>query len=76
MTGFDRPPLDGAYPTSAWLPGQTIHDPRFIPLGETPPGQYQLIVGLYETASGRRLKTAEGNDFVALSTLTLEGLTP
>jgi hypothetical protein len=76
VANFDRPPLDGAYPTSTWLPGQMIHDPRFIPLGEIKPGQYQLIVGLYETASGRRLKTVEGNDFMALSTLKLEGLAP
>jgi hypothetical protein len=64
---FDRPPLDGAYPTSTWLPGQTIIDPRHIPLQNVPPGEYRLIVGLYDPASQQRLLTASGTDFVELT---------
>jgi len=68
---FDRPPLDGAYPTSTWLPGQSIVDPRFIPLDGVPPGRYRLITGLYHAATGQRLTTPGGADFVELATITV-----
>jgi hypothetical protein len=68
---FDRPPLDGAYPTSTWLPGQTIIDPRHIPLQNVPAGEYRLIVGLYDPASQQRLLTASGADFVELARVTV-----
>jgi len=67
VTGFDRPPLDGAYPTSTWLPGQTIVDPRSIPIAGVAPGQYRLIIGLYDPLTQARLKTALGADFVELT---------
>jgi hypothetical protein len=71
VASFDRPPLDGAYPTTIWLPNQTILDPRYIPLAEVPPGDYTLIVGLYDSASGRRLVTTGGDDFARLTTVTI-----
>jgi hypothetical protein len=64
---FDSPPLAGAYPTSTWLPGQIIVDPRAIPLRGVPAGEYQLIVGLYNPATQQRLLTANGADFVQLT---------
>ena len=67
VTGFDRPPLDGAYPTATWLPGQTILDPRRIPLNGVSPGRYRLVVGLYRTDTGQPLRTQEGAGFVELS---------
>ncbi|MBE7552996.1 MAG: hypothetical protein HS126_18140 [Anaerolineales bacterium] len=70
---FDRPPLDGAYPTSTWLPGQTIIDLRHIPLQNVPPGEYRLIVGLYDPASQQRLLTVSGADFVELARVTVGG---
>ncbi len=71
VAGFDRPPLDGAYPTSTWLPGQVILDLRSIPLDNVPPGQYRLVVGLYHPETGQRMRTAEGADTVELTTVTL-----
>ncbi|GIK36695.1 MAG: hypothetical protein BroJett011_05280 [Chloroflexota bacterium] len=68
---YDRPPLDGAYPTSTWLSGQTIIDPRYIPLQNVPPGEYRLIVGLYNPASQQRLLTVSGADFVELTRVTV-----
>jgi hypothetical protein len=64
---FDRPPLNGAYPTSTWLPNQVIIDPRFIPLPGVPLGEYRLIVGLYDQTTQQRLLTATGADFVELT---------
>jgi len=71
VASFDRPPLDGAYPTATWLPNQTILDPRHIPLVEVPAGDYTLIVGLYDPATGRRLTTTGGADFARLTTVTI-----
>jgi hypothetical protein len=58
ITQFDAPPLDGLYPTHAWLPGQIIADSRSLVL----PGTARaLSVGLYEPDSSRRLPvTGEG----------------
>ncbi|MBI1879511.1 MAG: hypothetical protein HYR94_15045, partial [Chloroflexi bacterium] len=67
VAGFDRPPLDGAYPTSAWLSGQTIIDPRTIPLRGVPAGEYRLIVGMYEPITQQRLITTTGADFIELT---------
>ena len=51
----DGPPLDGWYPTSRWPAGEIITDNRSFPLPEeTPPGTYELYVGLYDLASGVR----------------------
>jgi hypothetical protein len=52
----DRPPADGAYPTSLWDPGEVIRDYIQISLpSEMPPGQYEIVVGLYDFSSGQRL---------------------
>ncbi len=72
VAGYDRPPLDGAYPTSTWLPGQVVIDPRFIPLDNVPAGEYRLVVGLYDPTAQQRLRTAAGTDFVELTKLTLD----
>ena len=72
VASFDRPPLDGAYPTSTWLPNQAIIDERYLPLQGISPGNYTLITGLYEPVSGYRLTTNSGANFVELSTITIE----
>jgi hypothetical protein len=52
----DRPPLDGAYPTSLWDPGEIIADQMRIPLpSDLPDGNYNLVVGLYDFNTGARL---------------------
>ncbi len=52
----DAPPLNGDWPTSAWIPGQAFADVRLIPL---PPnlhtGRYTLQLGLYDPVSGARV---------------------
>jgi len=62
----DAPPLDGAYPTSWWLPGDVVRDPHRLAIpADLAPGVYTLLVGMYEpTASLRVTATdAEGNRF-------------
>ncbi|MBE7470376.1 MAG: hypothetical protein HS114_14690 [Anaerolineales bacterium] len=52
----DQPPLNGAYPTSLWDPGEIIADTITIPLpAELPAGQYALVIGMYNYQTGQRL---------------------
>ncbi len=51
----DQPPLNGAYPTSLWDPGEIIADTITIPLPDLPAGTYQLVAGLYDFNTGLRL---------------------
>jgi hypothetical protein len=52
----DGPPLEGWYPTTAWIPEQIVADPHIVPVhAETLPGSYDLVVGLYDPETGDRL---------------------
>jgi hypothetical protein len=70
--GFDSPPVGGAYPTSTWLPEQTILDTRSIPVHRIPPGEYQLIAGLYDPATGQRLLTDTSANYIELTRITID----
>ncbi|MDM8532335.1 glycosyltransferase family 39 protein [Anaerolineales bacterium HSG25] len=52
----DSPPVMGLWPSRKWLPDMQIEDAHelLIPSG-TPPGTYQLEVGLYDPTSGQPL---------------------
>jgi hypothetical protein len=53
---LDGPPLAGAMPTSLWQDGMVLADPRQIRVLEgTPPGSYQIAVGIYDPATMRHL---------------------
>lgn len=65
LTQRDGQPLGGAWPTSAWEPGQPVTD-RYrvtIPAG-TPPGRYTLWAGMYRLAELTRLPLA-GTGFLS-----------
>ena len=52
----DGPPLGGWYPTSWWLPGEQVADEHVFALpNDIRPGNYRLVTGLYDPASGVRL---------------------
>jgi hypothetical protein len=53
--GFDSLPLGGDYPTSLWEAGEVILDPHFLNLTTVPPGEYRILAGLYNFATGDRL---------------------
>ncbi|MBN1953591.1 MAG: glycosyltransferase family 39 protein [Anaerolineae bacterium] len=72
----DAPPLDGAYPTSWWAPGDVVRSPHRLALPPSlPPGSYRLQAGLYDPAAAARVTAtdAEGNrfpdDVIPLTTL-------
>ncbi len=47
----------GVYPTTRWEPGMVVadHYRLSVPWG-TPPGEYQVLIGVYSTDTGRRLR--------------------
>ena len=53
---MDSEPLAGTQPTTAWVPGETVVDGYglAIPLA-TPPGDYPLILAMYDAQTGERL---------------------
>jgi hypothetical protein len=73
----DKQPLDGFFPTSRWLPGQTVMDTyQFQVPAAAPPGEYTLQVGLYELANGQRLSITQAGkavgDAVTVATLQVK----
>jgi hypothetical protein len=58
---MDRPPADGAYPTSLWDVGEVIRDTILVPVpSHIPAGEYEIIIGLYNLATGQRLPVLNG----------------
>ncbi|MBI3977726.1 MAG: glycosyltransferase family 39 protein [Chloroflexi bacterium] len=52
----DGPPAFGAYPTSAWRPGDVVRDVHDLALpADLEPGRYWLLTGLYVAPVGQRL---------------------
>ena len=52
----DGPPLEGFYPTSFWGVGETLVDRHRLLVNEdAPPGDYRVVVGLYDRATMQRL---------------------
>ncbi|GAB4541406.1 MAG: hypothetical protein Kow0063_32230 [Anaerolineae bacterium] len=68
----DSPPQTGAAPTTTWLPGEILADAYTLPLPqELAKGEYRLIAGMYNPATGNRLSVSTGGDFVDLGMVTL-----
>ncbi len=52
----DGPPLEGAYPTSMWRPGEKLADVRLLWIDpKAPPGRYWLTVAFYDYLTDSRL---------------------
>ncbi|MCG3211690.1 MAG: hypothetical protein FOGNACKC_05336 [Anaerolineae bacterium] len=53
---WDNPPQAGRYPTLAWEANDIVIDRYTLALREgAPPGEYRLLVGMYNPATGERL---------------------
>jgi len=51
----DGRPANWTLPTTCWLPGQVIHDPHtFTVAADARPGEYVVLVGLYDEFTGER----------------------
>ena len=69
----DAQPQAGAAPTTTWLPGEILSDSYSVALPvDLPPGNYRLITGLYDAATGQRLPASSGSDFVELGEVTVK----
>jgi hypothetical protein len=63
----DGEPAGGRHPTTGWLAGEYLGDSHeMVVRPDAPPGAYRLAVGLYDPATGERLRTADGADHVTL----------
>ncbi len=51
----DGVPLGWSYPTTAWQPGDFLHDGYTLDLSDVPRGNYTLAVGFYDPTTGQRL---------------------
>ncbi len=60
----DGVPVNGLAPTFTWQPGQVVEDAHDLTIGETtPPGVYDVEVGLYLLQTGRRLRLLADDGF-------------
>ncbi|HMR63402.1 MAG TPA: glycosyltransferase family 39 protein [Anaerolineae bacterium] len=72
---WDNPPQAGRYPTTAWSVPDRVVDRYVLTLRDgAPPGDYRLLVGMYDPATGQRLAATlaghpQPNDAIELTTL-------
>ncbi|MDO8671461.1 MAG: 6-pyruvoyl-tetrahydropterin synthase-related protein, partial [Dehalococcoidia bacterium] len=65
----DSPPQAGEAPTTSWVPGEVVIDEHRLSIpANLPDGEYTVIAGLYDAATGIRL-SIEGGDYIALTRL-------
>jgi hypothetical protein len=71
---MDSQPQYGETPTSRWTPDEIIKDPyRFTISEDAPLGEYQLIAGMYEFETGKRLIIKKDNQsFSKLMSILIE----
>jgi len=82
VVGQDGVPAGGYAPGTSWEPGAFVTDRRGLLLPEKlAAGEYHLIAGLYDSATGQRLSVTDLSatplgDFVRLGTVRVEALYP
>ena len=75
ISQHDSDPVYGFTPMTRWEPGELMADEHLLPLpADTPPGTYQLWVGMYDPATGERLTRADapGQDRLPIGTVTVQ----
>ena len=65
-------PVEGNYPTSAWEPGEYVHDARTIVLPAQSAGPITLKVGLYDAKTMQRLEPSPSTPDLAVAIATFE----
>jgi len=73
----DSVPVQWTRPTTGWAPGEVVVDPYQVTVGvRIPPGEYRLLVGMYDPRTGRRLpvRDAQGQasgDYLELTSVII-----
>lgn len=68
----DQFPFPQVHPTSHWIAGDYLRSPHLLPIPPgTPPGDYELLVGLYDATTGSPLPRSEGGELVHLGTVAV-----
>ncbi len=65
VTQKDAPPLDGAYPTSAWDPPEIVKDVYDLTIPADARGPFSIEIGMYVPATLQRLPVG-GSDHIVL----------
>ncbi len=66
-------PCNGGCPTTTWRPGDLVGEWYEVPIRpDAPPGDYQLIAGLYDLQTGKNLKSPDGRPYLTLGSVRVE----
>ncbi|HEX5690269.1 MAG TPA: hypothetical protein VFX76_09720, partial [Roseiflexaceae bacterium] len=72
----DTPPWQGRFPTSSWRAGSRVVDVNDVALPPgLPPGEYTVVVGMFDPASGARPPISQGGrsiDVVQIGRIEIE----
>ncbi len=71
LAQHDGSPAGGKIPTDSWVLGEFVTDEHMIGFAAPPPGEYRLLVGMYDSVTGDRLSTAEGDTTILLQTFDI-----
>jgi hypothetical protein len=75
---IDSPPRGGDFPTGEWMSGDVILDPYSLVVPrDIPPGEYSLVVGMYDPATAARLPVVDSalrqlGDQVAIARISID----
>ena len=73
VTQVDGIPGGGTRPTTTWQPGEVIVDPFTLHLpADLPPGQYRLLLSMFDSTNGAQVFTREGNGAITLTTFDVK----
>jgi len=67
----DGLPVKGTIPTNDWTVGEVITDQHLVEFANLPPGNYKLVVGMYDANTGERLPVAGDDTAIQLQTLPM-----
>ncbi len=71
VASADASPGNGALPTTGWIAEEYIVDAHALALTDVPAGAMRIEIGIYDAATGARLKTSDGQDHVIVTTATV-----
>lgn len=70
-TQSDYEPQQGRIHTNSWEIGMLYRDVYTLTVRDLPPGEYQIVAGLYDPATNERVLTDEGEDSVPIGILII-----